>query len=199
MVSFSSNNVPSTSQAMSAGNIGFVTETSLRRSAFAVHGSQPAPSVQSALVLPRSGHAIGPVPLRPLLQFRQSDRPGVFLARRAATQPPRHPILPIGMGIFRLHSIEQLIHRVAQRDVELLWGAVRRQRPTGGHGDRNFVAEHLLWMIFWPNPMGTPDNHGNDRRARIQGHPRCSGFEFPQLETAADGGFGMHSDEFALA
>src|ERR1700761_5873031 len=140
MVSFSSNNVPSTSQAMSAGNIGFVTETSLRRSAFAVHGSQPAPSVQSALVLPRSGHAIGPVPLRPLLQFRQSDRPGVFLARRAATQPPRHPILAFGMGIFRLHSIEQLIHRVAQRDVELLWGAVGRQRPTGGHGDRNFVA-----------------------------------------------------------
>src|ERR1700746_1131993 len=75
IVSFSSNNVPSTSQAISAGSVGFgfVTETSLGHSAFPARQS---PSVPSALLLSRPRHPIGPVLLESLLQFDEPDRLG---------------------------------------------------------------------------------------------------------------------------
>src|ERR1700752_4394838 len=96
MVSFSSNNVPSPSQAMSAGKV--------------IETIRPVQwSVQSALALPRSRHPVATVPLNPLLQFRQTDRPGLILARRTATQPPRHPELAVGVRILLLHAVEQLI------------------------------------------------------------------------------------------
>ena len=119
-------------------------------------------------------------------------------ARRGATQPPRHPELPFGMRIFLLHPVQHRVHRLPQRGVELLGGALRRHRPAGGHGDRNLVAEHLLWMILGPNPVRAPDNHRNYRHLRLQRQPRRPGLELPEFVTAADGGLGMQPDELAL-
>src|ERR1700739_4094496 len=85
-----------------------------------------------------------------------------------------------------------------QSDVELLRGAVRRQRGAGGHGDRNLVAQHLLWVIFGPDAMGAPDDQRDDRHLRLQGDPGRPGLKLPEFETAADGGLGMHPDQFAL-
>src|ERR1700722_18013754 len=121
MVSFSSNNVPSTSQAMSAG---FLTLASMR----------------SALGR-RSRHAVGPLLLEPLGQFGDPELLGDILRRRVTTESPGHPVLPFGMRIFLLHPVQDRIHRLAQREVELLRGAVRGQRPPDGHGDWNLVAQ----------------------------------------------------------
>src|ERR1700722_19043748 len=99
MVSFSSNKVPSTSQATSAGILGWVTETSL--------------SMSTALVLSRPRHPVGPVLLYPLLQLGQPDRSRVFLGRRDAAEPPRHPVLSLGVRVVLLDPIQQHVHRIA--------------------------------------------------------------------------------------
>src|ERR1700680_537669 len=81
MVSFSSNKVPSTSQATSAGILGWVTETSL--------------SMPTALVLSRPRYPLRPLLLYPPLQLGQPDRSRVSLRRRGAAEPPRHPVLSL--------------------------------------------------------------------------------------------------------
>src|SRR6516165_4519828 len=121
MVSFSSNRVPSTSQAISAGKV--------------IETIRPLPpSVPSALALPGPRHAVTTL-LRPLLQFDQTYRPGIVLTGRAATQPPRHPELALRVRIILLHPVQQRIHRLPQRRDELFGGALRRQRPSGDHRD----------------------------------------------------------------
>src|SRR6516225_10267129 len=180
IVSFSSNNVPSTSQAMSAG---LLTSGSMRRSAG----------------LPRSRDAVATLLLDPLGQFGDPKLLGDILGWRAPTQPPRHPELALRVRIFLLHPVQDRVDRLLQRDVELLGGALRGQRWAGGHGDWNLVAQQLLWMVFGPNSMGAPDDHRDYRDLRLQGHPRRPGLEFSEFVTATDGGLGMHPNEFALA
>src|SRR6516225_8606573 len=179
IVSFSSNNVPSTSQAMSAG---LLTSRSMRRSAG----------------LPRSRDAVATLPLDPLGQFGDPKLLGDVLGWRAPTQPPRHPELALRVRIFLLHPVQDRVDRLLQRGVELLDGSLRGQRSAYRHRDRNLVAQQLLWMVLGPDSMGAPDDHRNDRDLRLQGHPRRPGLELPEFVTATDGGLGMHPDEFAL-
>src|SRR5271156_84591 len=153
----------------------------------------------SALALPRARHAVGSVLLKALLQFGQPDRLGIIAGRRRAPQPPRHPELALRVRVLLLHLVQQLVHRVPQRDVELFSGAVRGQRAAGRHGDRNLVAEHLLRVVFGPNTMGAPDDQRDDRHLRLEGHPGRTGLELSEFETATAGGLRMHPDEFALA
>src|SRR6201993_3925547 len=174
MLSFSSNKVPSTSQAMSAG---FVTSGSLRR---------------AASRLPRSRHAVAPLLLEPLVQFRDPELLGDILGGRAPTQPPRHPELALRVRIFLLHPVQDLVDRLPQLGVELLGGALRGQGAADCHRDRNLVAQQLLWMVLGPDTVSAPDDHRNDRDLRLQGHPRRPGLELPEFVTATDGGLGMH-------
>src|SRR5947209_15793133 len=127
MVSCSSNKVPSTSQAISAGK---VIET-VRLPGW------PAYSMLAALVLSRSRHAVGAVFLHPRLQLRQADRLGIVAGGGAATEAPRHPEFALRVGILLLHPVQQRVQRLAKGDVELVGGAPRRQRAADGHRDRD--------------------------------------------------------------
>src|SRR6201997_1965958 len=175
MVSFSSNNVPSTSQAMSAGVLTF---GSSRRSA--------AWSRQRDPLWVGPGRRTPSVPcfFSPSCNSAIRSCWETSCERAPPAKSPGPPVLRFGMRILLLHPVQDRVHRLAQRGVELLGGATRRQRSAGRDRDRNLVAQQLLWMIFGPNSVGPQDDQGNYRHLRLQRQPSRSRLELPQFVTA---------------